>query len=177
MEIEQMSAKVKSSVWQAIAQSGVSLSAITPEDQSKLVESISSAVLVSLNDVLDDIAKPPAAAGEALEGEEVVIWEGRPFLSLVENYTITSERIKVVKGLLGKETENFELIRVQDIDVTQKMGERMIGVGDVTIVGADPSDPRLVLRNIKDPQAVYELLRKAWLAARKKYGFQFREMM
>jgi len=33
------------------------------------------------------------------------------------------------------------------------------------------------MRNIKDPQEVYETLRKAWLAARKSYGLMFREEM
>jgi len=31
--------------------------------------------------------------------------------------------------------------------------------------------------NIRDPNEVYELVRKAWLAARKKYGLSFREEM
>jgi len=95
----------------------------------------------------------------------------------VESYTITNERIKIIKGLIGKDIENFELIRVQDIDIEQKVGERVLGIGDIIIKGADQSSPTITLRNIKDPQEVYELLRKAWLNARKKYGLIFREEM
>jgi len=103
------------------------------------------------------------------------LWQGRPFLSLVEFYTLTNERIKIVHGLIGKDVENFELIRVQDIDLKQTVGERMMGLGDITITGADASAPMVILRNIPQPNDVYETLRKAWLAARKKYGLIFRE--
>jgi hypothetical protein len=66
---------------------------------------------------------------------------------------------------------------VQDIDIVQNVSERILGIGDILIKGADQSSPSVVLRNIHDPQEVYELLRKAWLAARKKYGLIFREEM
>jgi hypothetical protein len=52
-----------------------------------------------------------------------------------------------------------------------------MGIGDITITGADSTNPIIVLRNIQNPSEVYELLRKAWLAARKKYGLIFREEM
>lgn len=129
-----------------------------------------------VNEILDEAVNPDKGK-VILEAEEVIVWEGRPFLSLVESYVITSERIKISRGLLGKDYENFELVRVQDIDVSRGLGERVMGLGDIHIKGADPSTPEVTLRNIKDPTQVYELLRKAWLAARKRYGLIFREEM
>ena len=82
-----------------------------------------------------------------MEGEETIVWQGRPFLSLIENYIITSERINIAHGLIGKDYENFELVRIQDIDVSQGMGERIMGLGDIHIKGADPSTPDITLRN------------------------------
>ena len=64
---------------------------------------------------------------------------------------------------------------VQDIDITQNVSERILGIGDIVVSGADKSTPTIILRNIKDPESVYEILRKAWLNARKKYGLIFRE--
>mgnify|MGYP002682390160 CR=1 FL=1 len=146
------------------------------EQQARLVDAVADEGLAMVNEILDEAAR--AEKGNVtLEGEEQIIWEGRPFLSLVESYMITSERVKISKGLLGKDYENFELIRIQDIDVSRGLGERMLGLGDIQIKGADPSTPEIVLRNIKDPTAVYEALRKAWLAARKRYGLIFREEM
>ncbi len=133
-----------------------------------------------VNEILEETSttlKIPQMSKVLDEGDEKVIWEGSPFLSLVEFYTLTNERIKVVKGLIGKDIENFELIRVQDIDISQNFSERIMGIGDITITGADSSNPKMVLRNIQQSQEVYELLRKSWLAARKKYGLIFREEM
>ena len=179
MTINKYRAQINSYIWKAIAQSGVSLNAVPAEEQTKLVDAITEHTLIFVNDLLDDVSQPVKGMGTPLEleDEEVVVWEGRPFLSLTEFYTLTNERIKIVKGLIGKDVENFELIRVQDIDVSQNMGERVLGIGDITISGADSSNPVVVLRNVRQPNEVYELLRKAWLAARKKYGLIFREDM
>ncbi|PKO12143.1 MAG: hypothetical protein CVU39_25730 [Chloroflexi bacterium HGW-Chloroflexi-10] len=179
MSIEKYQAQVKSSVWKAIAQSGVMLKDVPLDEQNKFVDILSDNLLVTVNEILDETVQPAKAnsVADSLEGEEQILWEGRPFLSIVEYYTITNERIKTIKGFLGKDIENFEMIRVQDIDVNQNLSERMLGIGDITITGADASNPTIVLRNIHKPHEVYELLRKAWLAARKKYGLIFREEM
>ena len=179
MKIDKYRAHIKSQIWKTFAQSGVDLKALSSEDQTRLVDALAEDVLVAMNDILDDvdITGVKGHAQVDLEDDEVIIWEGRPFMSLVEYYTITNERIKIEKGLLGKDIENFELIRVQDIDVTKSMGERMMGIGDITISGADSSNPTVILRNVRKPDEVYELLRKAWLAARKKYNLIFREEM
>ena len=121
----------------------------------------------------------PQPATEEVENEtgERILWQGRPFLSLVENYTITTERLKIITGLAARRVENFELIRVQDIDFKQGVGERMLGIGDIHVRGHDQSNPDIVLRNIPNPEEVYEIMRKAWLEARKRHGLQFREYM
>jgi hypothetical protein len=177
MELEQVRNKVKAAAWQAIAQSGVNLSPISSEDQNKLVDAIAAQMLVVMDDVIGSDTDDQLWQVAETSDDEQILWKGRPLLSLVEYYVITNERIKVVKGLLGKEYDNYELIRVQDIDFAQSMGERILDVGDIRIKGADPSHAEIVLRNIKNPHEVYELLRKAWLAARKKYGLIFREEM
>lgn len=180
MTIEKYKAQLKSNIWKSLAQSGIPLTNISAEDQNKLVDNLSDNLLILVNEILGETsatlkATPKIEVTE--DGEEKILWEGRPFLSLVEFYTLTNERIKVVKGLIGKDIENFELIRVQDIDITQNFSERIMGIGDITVTGADSSNPQIILRNIQNPSEVYEMLRKAWLAARKKYGLIFREEM
>jgi uncharacterized membrane protein YdbT with pleckstrin-like domain len=83
-------------------------------------------------------------------------------MSLVEKYILTNERIKIVHGLLSRQVENFELVRVQDIDFKQNVGERVLGIGDISIRGHDPSTPEITLRNIQNPEEVYEKMRRAW---------------
>jgi hypothetical protein len=195
MSLEQIRAQIASNVWQAIAQSGIDLSSVPQDQQEKLVRALSDRLMVTMNSMLDEMVQEgtasevtavPQAAGApaaaqaaeaAATGAEQVLWKGRPFLSLVENYTITSERIKIIHGFVGRQVENFELIRVQDLDLKQGVGERVLGIGDIVIRGQDPSNPEIILRNIPKPEEVYEILRRAWLEARKRYGLQFREYM
>jgi hypothetical protein len=177
MAIDKQRAQVIGSIWQAIAQSGVDLSSIPQDQQEKLVGKIADSVMVSMDAILGE-ALPPVPAEEVADDiNERILWQGRPFLSLVENYTITTERVKIITGLVARRVENFELIRVQDIDFKQGMGERMLGIGDIHIRGQDPSNPDIILRNIAKPEEVYETLRKAWLESRKRHGLQFREYM
>ena len=179
MDLDKIRAKMISSIWQAFAQSGVELSAIPTEQQEKLVSKIADTVLITMDEILgDSVPKASAAQAEEVDDkEEQILWEGRPFLSLVEHYIITNERLKITTGLVGRKVENFELIRMQDIDYKQNLGERITNLGDITIQGQDASASEIVLRNIAKPEEVYEILRRAWLDARKRHGLQFREYM
>jgi len=93
------------------------------------------------------------------------------------NYRITSERVRLTEGLLGKEREDIELVRVQDVDHKQNLTERMLNIGDVYIRSHDPSHPEVVLRNVTNPMEVHEILRRAVLKARQKYNLSYREEM
>lgn len=177
MSIQETRSKVMSSIWQAIAQSGVDLSSLPPDAQARLVDSIANHTLQVYDELIGENAGQQAPEETRVEGGEEILWEGRPFLSISENYVVTSERIKITRGLVGRDIQNFELVRIQDIDISQNLSERMFNLGDITVTGADASNPVLVLRNIAKPEEVYELLRRAWLAARKRHGLQFREQM
>jgi hypothetical protein len=175
MSIEKIRAQVVASLWQGIAQSGVDLSMISTDQQEKLIGKLADQVMVTMDSLLED--EQPKAEPVPLETDETILWRGRPFLSLVESYVITSDRLKVVRGFLSRNIENFELIRVQDIDFKQGIHERVLKIGDIIIQGADPSHSKIILRNVPKPEEVYELLRKSWLEARKRHGLQFREFM
>ncbi len=177
MSIQQTRASIVSSIWKSIAQSKVDLSSVPAAEQEKLVGLIADQVMNTVNEALTEENPVPKEVEQDLSDQEVILWEGRPFFSLVETYIITSERLKIVRGMLSRDVEIFELIRLQDLDYKQHMGERMLKIGDITIRGQDLSQERVVLRNISDPEKVYEILRKAWLAARKRHGLQFREFM
>ncbi len=106
-----------------------------------------------------------------------MLWQGRPFLSLVEHYTVTTERVRVTTGLLGKQREDIELVRLQDIDHKQNISERMLNLGDIYLDSANPSAPLVTLRNVTDPQRVHEIIRAAMIDARRRHRFAFQEEM
>lgn len=107
--------------------------------------------------------------------EERVQWEGRPFLSIVESYIVTTERIRIKTGLLSSKYEDVELVRIQDIDFSQGFFARLINRGDIIIRSANLSEPFIVLRNIEDPSRVHEIIRRGMLMSRKHHGFSFQE--
>jgi hypothetical protein len=180
---QEIRARVRGRVWQAFAQAGVSAAPLSAERLEALVDEITDGVLLEVDDALEPPApadQPAANAAPAAEGaigDEEVLWEGRPFLSLTERYTVTTERLRVERGLLGRDREDLELVRIQDIDHTQTLGERMVRLGDVHVRGHDASHPEITLRNVKDPEGVHELIRRAVLDARKRSNFAFREEM
>ena len=185
MGLEQYRDRVRARVVQSVRQSGVNLSVLSGEEQERLLQALVDGMLLEIDAVLDDVAPDVAAQGAAMSGpattpgthEEQVLWQGRPFLSLTENYVLTTDRIRIFRGLLSKSSENIELVRLQDVDYRQHMGERMLNIGDVMLHSADASDPVAILRNIADPEKVQEIIRRAWLDARRRYGVVFREEM
>jgi hypothetical protein len=180
MDINQIQEATKKRIWQAIAGSGVNVSSIAKADLEKLVDSIALEVLEEF-DELEQSALPPQVQSFGPPGDvaadEETLWEGRPFLSLVEYYVITNQRVRIITGLVGRGHENVELVRIKDLDWRQGAGERMFGIGDIIMNSVDATEPRAVLRNVKHPEQVYEILRRAMLEARKKYHVIFQQEM
>lgn len=170
--------RLKARVWQAMAQSGVDLSTVAPDAADRLVAAISDAVMAEF-DALMDAAAPDALTDTAdLDpAQERVLWQGRPFLSLLTRYTITSQRLRISHGLLTRTRSDIELVRIQDLDQTQSIGERMFNVGDIRIQSHDPDDALVVLQNITEPDHVMEILRAAVLEARDRFRLSYREEM
>ncbi|MCB8944110.1 MAG: PH domain-containing protein [Ardenticatenaceae bacterium] len=187
MSLNETHARIKSRVWKEIAQAKIDISKLDKETVEAIVDLATEAALLEMDDTLTQTIATGKAAPEAVPGmpdqsvfddqKEDILWEGRPFLSLVMEYTITDERIRITEGLLGKARENVELVRIQDMDYSQTFGERIMNIGDITIRSHDPSHPNIILRNVQNPESVYEILRRAVLNARKKHGFTYREEM
>jgi hypothetical protein len=189
MSINETHAKIKASVWQTIAQSEIDVSAVDQKTLSELVDLIVDAAMEEIDLQMDqplaayeegevnDVIKTAVDDDILLDNKEDVLWQGRPFLSMVQSYVITDERIRITNGFFGKSTENIELVRIQDVDYKQTFGDRMIQVGDISIKSQNASRPHITLSNVKNPEQVYEILRRAILQARKRHGFTYREEM
>jgi len=174
--------KIRSNIWKAIAQSELDLSALPSQEVEKLVDVATEAAILEVDEYMEQQTEGDQAASDrfyALGGdyEEKILWKGRPLLSISEHYVITNQRVRIVKGLLGKDREDVELIRVEDIDQSQTLRERAVKVGDITIRSHDKSRPVIVLNNVRDVQTVHEILRRAVIEARKANRFTFQEEM
>ncbi len=176
--IEEIKSKARERIWKSIAQSGIAITSIPQEELDVLVNAMLDGMMVLVDESLEDAGLPGRQDdGNVLESDEKVLWEGRPFLSILTHYQITTERVRIIRGLLGKDRDDIELIRIQDLDLKQSLTERALGVGDILIRSADPSMPKAVLNNVKQPEQVHEILRRAMLNARKRFRYSVQEEM
>ena len=164
MSLEAQKTRITARIWQSIAQSGVDVSAVSRDRLDQLVESITAGVMQEFDAMLPELDLPQGAAAlgtpkSEAAGEEEVLWEGRPFLTLNERYVVTTQRIRIVTGLIGRGHEDIEMIRLRDVDHTQGIGERLLNIGDVLLHSSDATGPSVVLRNVADPHTDYLCLR------------------
>ena len=75
-------------------------------------------------------------------------------------YMLSEDRLFTSVGFLNIKDDEILLYRVRDIDTSRSLWQRIFGVGTVTVMSSDRSMPTLVLKNIKDPVFVKELLHK-----------------
>ena len=75
-------------------------------------------------------------------------------------YSLSEDRLFVSVGFLNIKDDEILLYRVRDIDTERTIWQRIFGVGTISIVSSDKTMPNLVLKNVKDPVFVKELIHK-----------------
>lgn len=73
-------------------------------------------------------------------------------------YALSEDRLFLSVGFLSLRDDELLLYRVRDINTKRTLWQRIFGVGTVTIMSSDTTQPTLILRNIKDPLGVKELI-------------------
>ncbi len=93
-----------------------------------------------------------------------VIWKDRKrFLGMplsFTRYAITEDRLFLSVGFLNIRDEEVLLYRIRDINTSRSLWQRLFGVGTVSVISSDKSLPTLVMKNIKRPVQVKELLHR-----------------
>lgn len=107
------------------------------------------------------------------------IWQDRKriFLGLPLSFTrymLNEDRIFVEKGFLNSTLDEENLYRVRDVRVTRSLGQRLFGLGTVTVFA---SNGETVLESIKHPIEVKEEIVRLVEEARKKHGIRASEML
>lgn len=74
-------------------------------------------------------------------------------------YTITNQRVMIETGLLTKALSEIDLRYIDDTQFVQSVIQRIFGIGNVTMVSSDKTTPVYMLRSIRDPRGVRELIR------------------
>lgn len=92
-------------------------------------------------------------------------------------YALSEDRLFTSVGFLNIKDDEILLYRVRDIDTSRSLWQRLFGVGTVVVASSDKTMPNLVLKNIKDPVMVKELIHKQVEETKIKRRVRFGEIM
>jgi membrane protein YdbS with pleckstrin-like domain len=85
-------------------------------------------------------------------------------------YRITNYRIDFERGLLGKTIDTMELWHVEDLHFNQTLMDRIMNVGNITVLAKDETMPKLALYGIPNPRPLYEMLKQRVIAVKRQRG-------
>ena len=92
-------------------------------------------------------------------------------------YMLSEDRLFCETGLLSLKADEVLLYRVQDLELTISLGQRVFGVGTVCVISSDKSIPHLDLKNVKNPREVKELIHRSVEAAKDKRRMRATEVL
>ena len=98
----------------------------------------------------------------------ILLWQWLVIRNTV--YELTSERLKLRRGVLNKQLDEVELYRVRDYHLAQPFFLRLFGLGNIVMQTSDRSHPSVRLRAIRDGEQVYERVRAAVEECRARKG-------
>jgi len=81
----------------------------------------------------------------------------RHLLNRLTKMTILDDKLRYERGFLSRTTRTILISRVQDVTVHQRVGQRIFGVGDVSIETAGEAS-RLTIPDIDRPQEIADLI-------------------
>ena len=94
----------------------------------------------------------------------VVFW----VKSLSTHYEVTTQRIRVERGVFSKMKANVELFRIDDFDVHKPLGMRLVGHAQLHLRSSDPDQQNVFIYGIPDLEQLADTLRECALRERKR---------
>jgi uncharacterized membrane protein YdbT with pleckstrin-like domain len=76
-------------------------------------------------------------------------------------YTITDRRLNIKRGIVSREIQETRLERVQNVNYSQSVYQRLMQIGDVDFDTAATDDYNFVFYGVADPGEVVEAVDKA----------------
>ncbi|MBR3569988.1 MAG: PH domain-containing protein [Oscillibacter sp.] len=73
-------------------------------------------------------------------------------------YRLSDDRLFIETGVIRFQEEEVLLYKIQDLHLSITLGQRLFGVGTVSVISGDQTAPRVELVNIAHPKRVKELI-------------------
>lgn len=85
-------------------------------------------------------------------------------------YEVTADRIEWERGILNRKIDNVDMFRVVDMKLHRSILDCLIGIGTVTLFTKDETDPEFDFYKVRNPRKIFNILKKASLAADARQG-------
>ncbi len=113
----------------------------------------------------------PAVIYSAWQWIAVVLTLGLAFIyywlkSLDTSYEITSQRVRIERGILSKTKDSLELFRIDHFDLHKPLGMRLLGHCLLHLRSSDASFATVILYGIPDLEKLADSLRECSLRER-----------
>jgi membrane protein YdbS with pleckstrin-like domain len=76
------------------------------------------------------------------------------------HYKLTTQRLFIRRGIFSQTVDQTELLRVDDVKIKQSLIDRMLTIGTVEMISSDRTDANLFIRDVENPEAIAEFIRR-----------------
>ena len=83
-------------------------------------------------------------------------------------YTIRDEMITINTGLLSTKENDCYMYKVQDVELSASLGERIFGMGTIICYTGDTTNPKLYREHVRNAKAIKDFILEASEEARMK---------
>jgi hypothetical protein len=85
-------------------------------------------------------------------------------------YEVSADRIEWSRGILDRKVDNIDMFRVIDLKLRRNLLDCIVGVGSVTVITTDKTDPEFTFEKIRNPRGLYDVIKKTSLDADRRYN-------
>jgi membrane protein YdbS with pleckstrin-like domain len=85
-------------------------------------------------------------------------------------YEVTSDRIEWSRGIFDRKVDNLDMFRVIDLKLRRSLLDCIFGIGTVELITTDKTDPEFAFEKMRYSRLLYDVVKKASLAADRRDG-------
>lgn len=86
------------------------------------------------------------------------------------HYEVSTDRIEFARGIFSRRIDNLDMFRVIDMKLHRSLLDCLVGVGTVTLMTKDETDPVFEFEKVTRPKDLYDIIKRAALEADRKQG-------
>lgn len=80
-------------------------------------------------------------------------------------YEVNSNRIEHSRGIFERQVDNIDMFRVVDLKLRRSILDCIFGIGQVTLITSDKTDPEFTFEKVRGCRKLYDAIKKASLEA------------